>query len=195
MCIRFDAWSSRTMGDADIHIPESSLEMAADVMARLGWTPRFGMTWKSLVRRTASRRSSRNFTMGEACLDLHWRPQPETMSQEITQRMWAASEPHACLGRTVHLQSAEYALAASLAHGFKYGTHGDKLQTFVDVAKLLPACKPEVLGPLIDTLDLHGALRSALSHLEEAACPFLINPPARHEFRMAWATPTGISIP
>ena len=172
MCIRFDAWSSRTMGDADIHIPAASLEMAADVLAQLGWTPRYGMTWKSLVLRTASRRSSWNFIKGEACLDLHWRPQPETTSEEIIRRMWATSEPHVCLGRTVYLQSAEYALATSLAHGFKYGTHGDKLQTLVDAAKLLPACKPDVLQPLIGELDLRGALRNVVSGLEEVGVVF-----------------------
>jgi hypothetical protein len=168
MCIRHDAWSSRMMGDADVHVPYSSLATAADILARNGWTPHYGMTWESLVHRSALRRSSWNFSRGTACLDLHWRPQPETRDEIITQRMWATAVPHDCLGRTLQLQSAEYALATSLAHGFKIGTHADKLQTIIDAAMLLPACRREVLEPLVDALDLRSPLRSVVSSLEEA---------------------------
>src|SRR5579871_4748037 len=156
------------MGDADVHVPSSSLETAADILRGLGWVPKYGMTWESLVHRTALRRSSWNFVKGEACLDLHWRPQPETTSAEMVRNMWATSESHVCLGRAVRLQSAEQALATSLAHGFKYGTHGDKLQTIVDASMLLRACRADILEPLISALGLRESWATVTSSLEEA---------------------------
>ena len=44
-CIRFNAWSSRTMGDVDIHVARPSLEKVCAVLAQEGWTPKYGMTW------------------------------------------------------------------------------------------------------------------------------------------------------
>ncbi len=168
ICARFETWSVRTMGDADVHVPYESLPAALDILAAMGWTPQYGLTIDSLLHRTALRRSSWNFIKGEACLDLHWRPQPETLSPAITRGMWDVAEPRWCLGHMVKLQSVEYATATALAHGFKIGTQGDAVQTVLDASLLLPACRPDVLLPLLDAFDLRGALDTAIASLQEA---------------------------
>ena len=71
--------------------------------------------------------------------------------------MWATAERAEFLGRTVLLQSVEYAFVTSLDHGFGYGTQGDVLQTIVDAASLLPVCKVRLLMPLLNQTDLLSA--------------------------------------
>jgi hypothetical protein len=176
ICVRFGIWSIRTMGDADVHIPFSCLPVAADLLRQMDWTPQYGMTWESLVNRSALRRSSWNLTRGKSSLDLHWRPQPETSSRDLVENMWQTSETHHCLGHEVTLQSPEYALASALAHGFKMGTHADGLQTVLDASRLLPVCRAKDLERVIDAFDLRDALKSVVESLEAAGVPPLTSP-------------------
>ena len=66
-------WASRPMGDVDIHVPFEALDKVCQVLAEFNWTPRYGMTGESLVRRSCLRRNSWNFTKGLVDVDLHWR--------------------------------------------------------------------------------------------------------------------------
>ena len=82
--------------------------------------------------------------------------------------MWATAERRPCLGLPVLLHSPEFALATSLEHGYKRGTHADGLQTLVDATMLLPACKAERLLPLIARLALRQGFAKLLATLREA---------------------------
>ena len=147
ICIRFNAWSSRAMGDVDIYVPLPFLEEVCGILERSGWIPKYGMTWASLVHRSSLRRNSWNVTKANCDLDLHWRVQEESADDWFMNAMWATAERAEFLGRTVLLQSAEFAFVTSLDHGFGYGTRGDVLQTIVDAASLLPVCKGDLLMP------------------------------------------------
>jgi hypothetical protein len=167
ICIRFGAWASRAMGDVDIHIASPSLNKACEILAQSGWIPQYGMTWSSLVHRSSLRRNSWNFTNGRLDLDLHWRVTEGPMEVWLARQMWAGAERVEFLGRTLLLQSPEFAFVTSLDHGFNVGTHADALQTIVDATSLLPVCKAELLIPLLDKTDLVKPFRDLLSILEK----------------------------
>ena len=61
ICVRFNAWASRTMGDADIHVPYASLTTACEVLARMGWVPYYGLTYDTLLHRVSLRREFMEF--------------------------------------------------------------------------------------------------------------------------------------
>lgn len=167
MCARFDSWSARSMGDVDIHVPFSGLAAAAQVLVRDGWLPKYGMTLDSLVHRSAHRRDSWNFTKGTGDIDLHWRAASGASEHWLTQRMWDSAEQHVCYGRNVLLQSPDFAAATNIAHGFKYGTHGDAMQTIIDTAALLPICKAELLLPLVQRFGLLPCLQQLLTVMDD----------------------------
>jgi hypothetical protein len=125
------------------------------------------MTPDSLVNRTAHRRDSWNFTKGLGEMDLHWRVTSGASEKWLTRRMWDSAEQHVCYGRNVLLQSPEFATATVIAHGFKYGTHEDAMQTVIDAAALLPVCKAEQLLPLVQHFNLLPCLRQLLTIMEE----------------------------
>ena len=155
------------MGDVDIHVPTSGLAAAAQLLTREGWLPKYGMTLDLLVKRTVHRRDSWNFTKGTGDIDLHWRVTSGTSEKWLTQRMWESAEQHDCYGRKVLLQSPEFAAATNIAHGFKYGTHGDALQTVIDAAALLPICKAELLLPLVQRFGLLPCLQQLLTIMDD----------------------------
>jgi hypothetical protein len=154
ICLRFNAWASRPMVDVDIHVPVEALGNACRVLAELNWTPRYGMTWDSLLRRCCSRRNSWNFTKGTADVDLHWRLCDGRTNRWLEQEMWDSGEQVNFSGRTLLIQRAEFALLSSVNHGFLHGTRSDLLQTIVDSAWLLPLCKSNDLLRLIRRSEL-----------------------------------------
>ena len=168
ICIRFAAWSSRVMGDVDIHVTLQSLEKVCEVLARSGWSPKYGMTRASLVHRSSLRRDSWNFTKGTLDVDIHWRVKPGTAEGWLSRNMWASAERAEFRGRTLLLQSPEFALITSLNHGFVHGSHADALQTIVDAASLLPACKADLLVPLLNKSDLLMQFGDLISILRKA---------------------------
>ena len=149
MCIRFGLWSSRPMGDIDFYIQNSARENAYELLAQLGWTPMYGMTWPSLLQRMPSRRQSWNLTNGRSNIDVHWGLERSIEECRLTQAMWGSAMQTDFLGRAFLLQSPEFALQTSLRHGFFDGTSADNLQTLVDTASLLPICDTDVLKPLL----------------------------------------------
>lgn len=140
ICIRFDAWSSRTMADVDVHIPLSALETASRALARVGWMPDYGMTMPSLLHRASLRRNSWNFSKGPISVDLHWRLRDVPASDRLARQMWASGEQVEFSGTPLLLQSPEFAFASSLHHGLSLGSPANALQTLVDTAWLLPRC-------------------------------------------------------
>src|SRR5207249_1247836 len=145
-----NAWASRPMWDVDIHVPFDSLENACKVLAELNWTPRYGMSWDSLLHRSCLRRNSWNFKKGEIDVDLHWRLGNGRAEDWLEQLMWERGEQVEYSGRKLVIQSAEFAFISSLNHGFLQGTHSDTLQTVVDCAWLMPVCKSKDLLRLIE---------------------------------------------
>jgi hypothetical protein len=163
ICLRFNAWSSRPMADVDIHVPFRSLERACQVLARSGWMPRYGMTLPSIIHRSCLRRDSWNFTKGQLDIDLHWRLRAGPAEDWLARQMWACGERVKFLGKTLVLQSAEFAVLSSLIHGFLQGDRGDALQTVIDAALLLPMCKADELHVLLRRSDLCGPFKTLMS--------------------------------
>ena len=167
ICIRFGAWSSRSLFDVDFHVPSDALDKAYQVLVEDGWTPAFGLTRLSLLHRSRMRRDSWNFYKERAELDLHWRLGGTPFEDWLAKEMWATGEEVEFNGRRLVLQSPEFALLSSLQHGF-VGTHADRLQTVVDAAALLPLCEKERLLLLLRKADLLDALDDLLSIFEKA---------------------------
>jgi hypothetical protein len=167
MCIRFKAWSARTMGDVDIHVPYQSLAKVCAALAEADWIPRYGMTWASLLHRSSLRRNSWNFSKGNIDLDLHWRVAQGPAEDWLTRNMWASAERVELYGRTALVQSPEFALITALSHGLE-GTRADVLQTLVDAASLLPICQADRLAPLLDKTDLGTPYRHMIAILDSA---------------------------
>ncbi|HST11493.1 MAG TPA: nucleotidyltransferase family protein [Terriglobales bacterium] len=170
MCVRFNAWSSRLMGDIDIYVSTAALEKVCEFLAQSGWTPHYGMTWASLVHRSSLRRNSWNLTKGNAQLDLHWRLMyaDGTAEDWLTRNMWETAQPTELLGLRLLTQSPEFALITSLDHGFNFGTRADAVQTVIDATSLLPACRSDQLIHLLEKADLGDPLRQVASTLEKA---------------------------
>ena len=170
MCVRFNAWSSRLMGDIDIYVSTAALEKVCEFLAQSGWTPHYGMTWASLVHRSSLRRNSWNLTKGNAQLDLHWRLMYADGPAEdwLTRNMWETAQPTELLGLRLLTQSPEFALITSLDHGFNFGTRADAVQTVIDATSLLPACRSDQLIHLLEKADLGEPLRQVASTLEKA---------------------------
>jgi putative nucleotidyltransferase-like protein len=154
ICVRFDAWSSRPMADADIYVPEEALRKAAEALVQAGWTPLVGLSLPSLLRRCSLRRNSWNFVKGQVSVDLHWRVQAGPRADWLARHMWASAEKFELPGQSVLLQSPEFAIAAALG-GFAAGEErGTALQTIVDCAWLLPLCKDNRLHPVLKNANL-----------------------------------------
>lgn len=168
MLVRFEAWSSRSMADIDIHVPPSALGAALDVLARAGWKPCYGMTFESLRHRSSLRRESWNFDKGLGNLDLHWRL---SATGNLESQMWKTAEPVEFSGQKLLLQSPEYAFVTTLHHGFLRGARSDFLQTVVDAAWLLPHCKEDVLLRLIRKADLLKQAADLTEYLRVVGAP------------------------
>ena len=172
MCLRFNAWASRPMWDVDIHVPFEALDRVCRTFAEFDWTPRYGMTAESLVRRSCLRRNSWNFTKGLVDVDLHWRLRGNA-EHWLEREMWESGEEVGYSGRTLLIQSAEFALISSLNHGFVEGNRSDLLQTVVDSAWLLPVCNSGDLMRLLrnsDLLEKFKVLIGSLDVIEQTAC-------------------------
>ncbi|MGH6825077.1 nucleotidyltransferase family protein [Methyloceanibacter sp.] len=167
ICIRFGAWSSRSLFDVDFHVPADALDKAYQVLVEAGWTPAFGLTRLSLLHRSRMRRDSWNFYKDRAELDLHWRLGGTPSEDWLAKEMWATGEQVEFNGRKLLLQSPEFALLSSIHHGF-VGTHADALQTVVDAAALLPLCGKERLLLLLRRADLLEAFDDLLSVFAKA---------------------------
>lgn len=150
MCLRFNLWASRPMWDVDIHVPFDSLENACKVFAESNWTPRYGMSWDSLLHRSCLRRNSWNLIKGKIDVDLHWRLGNGPAEDWLDRLMWECGEQVEYSGRMLVIQSAEFAFISSLNHGFREGNHSEMLQTVIDCARLLPVCRSEDLFHLIE---------------------------------------------
>lgn len=198
ICLRFKAWASRPMVDVDIHVPIEALAKACQVLAGYGWTPRYGMTWNSLVRRSSLRRNSWNFTNGLVDVDLHWRLRGSRTEHWLERQMWSSGEQIEYSGRRLFIQSAEFALISALDHGFMRANRADALQTVVDSAWLLPLCKSnnflrilrksELLEPfkeLLTILDAVAPSERVSNIARQIARPKRrLNGPVRHSFKL-----------
>ena len=170
-CVRFNAWARRPMGDVDILVPFDRLGQACGFLADDGWTPKYGMTWKSLLHRTPLRRDSWNLTKGRMDLDLHWRVLEGSAEKQLEQEMWSRKRSAQLLGESVWLPSPEMSLLGALLHGFRQGTRADALQTIVDAVDLLPICDQGQLASLVAQSGLNAELRMLRSALETAGSP------------------------
>jgi len=168
MCVRFDAWSSRAMGDIDVHVPIATLTKVCEILSQSGWVPHYGMTWASLEHRSSLRRNSWNMAKGHAQLDLHWRIVDGPAEDWFTRNMWESAEPAKLLGHFLLLESPEFAFFTSLNHGFNFGTRADAVQTVIDAASLLPICRRDRLITLLKKAHLGEPLRQVTAMLKRA---------------------------
>ena len=164
-CVRFNAWAARQTGDIDVHVPQSKLAGAVDILSSLGWTPKYGMTSKALVYRTALRRNSWNFARNRGDIDLHWRFLDGADKKKVARSFWESAEQVNFLGVRVLAPSPEFSLVGALQHGFAEGTRSDALQAIIDCWHWLPLCNAgrlEKLLSLSETAHLVERLRKAL---------------------------------
>ena len=80
--------------------------------------------------------------------------------------MWESGEEVEYSGRTLLIQSAEFAVISSLNHGFLEGNRSDLLQTVVDSAWLLPVCKSDDLLRLLHKSELLEPFRVLINILD-----------------------------
>lgn len=190
-CIRFNAWAVRPMGDVDIYVPFEALDCVAAFLDRAGWTPKYGLTWRSLVHRTSLRRGNWNVTKDRLDLDLHWGLFGGVATDWLNRRMWNSAEQISFLGRGFLVQSAEFAFASSLRHGFVEGTRGDMMQTILDAVSLLPICRPEVLAFVLSKAELSTHYRTLIAILHQAgSCDVARHVASGIEADSARSTPT-----
>jgi hypothetical protein len=175
MCVRFDAWSSREMGDIDIQVPQAAFAKVCEILSQSGWIPHYGMTWASLEHRSSLRRNSWNLAKGHAQLDLHWRAADGPSEDWFTCKMWESAEPAELLGHPLLLLSSEFSFFTSLNHGFNFGTRADAVQTVIDATSLLPVCRPDRLIPLLKKANLSEPLRQVAEMLKSAGLAKLIS--------------------
>jgi hypothetical protein len=83
--------------------------------------------------------------------------------------MWSSGEQVEYSGRSLTIQSAEFALITALEHGFTRGTRSDALQTVVDSAWLLPRCKANDLLLLLKKSGLVEPFKELLKLLDVVA--------------------------
>jgi len=107
--------------------------------------------------------------------------------------MWATGERVESNGRTLLLQSPEFALLSSLHHGF-VGTHADTLQTIVDAAALLPLCGKERLLLLLRKADLLDALENLHSIFERTGLSDVVPAEMRHPPRTTESSARSLRI-
>ena len=156
-CARFGTWSSRAMGDIDILLPTEHLSRAGEILASAGWTPKYGMTWASMTERTALRRNSWNVIKANADVDVHWRYLDDVSGGDLDRQLWATADRATFFGLDVLVPDPEFAVVTALRHGFLEGSHGDRLQTALDVSAYLPSCDDGKLAALITATGLWDA--------------------------------------
>jgi len=164
-CARYGTWSSRPMGDVDVLIELRSLERACRHLAERGWQPKYGMTWTTLVHRSALKRDSWGLTRDRADVDLHWRVMEAEDEGELERIVWETAQTVEVLGRRIAIPSSEVALISCINHGFRSGSHGDTLQAIVDAHALLKDCNPDSTAMLVDRFGLADEFLSLLEAL------------------------------
>lgn len=161
-CVQFNAWAYRQTGDVDVHVRYRHLRPAVDIFTGLGWTPKYGMTPRSLKFRTPLRRNSWNLAKGKGDIDLHWRLLECETAGRLADMFWNSAVASSLFGVPVMTPSPEFSVVGSLHHGFREGTRADILQTLVDCWHWLPLCDRTHLaeavgvsntGPLLSTLE------------------------------------------
>lgn len=163
-CAQFNAAAFRQTGDVDIQVRYRNLRQAIDIFTGLGWTPKYGLTARSLKFRTPLRRNSWNLTKGKGDIDLHWRLLDCDRAGRLAERFWGSAVRRGFLGLDVMMPSPEFSIVGSLHHGFREGTRADMLQALVDCWHWLPLCDRTRLA---DALALSGT-RDLLQHLKTA---------------------------
>jgi hypothetical protein len=191
ICARYGAWSKRPLGDFDVRIRERDLEEVCGYLEGEGWAPKYGLTWKSLLHRTALRRESWGIMRGHADLDLHWRIADGLQDTVLERELWSAAQRFEVLGRPVHAPSPEVMLAYSLNHGLRQGSQADALQTIIDFAQLLPDCAGATLTRVITRSGLAPEFNTVCSVLVKSGRPVDIGPLLRERSAVADELPPG----
>lgn len=186
MLIRFDTWSSRPIADIDVHITEPNLGAALDVLAAKGWKPYHGMTYGSLLHRSSLRRESWNFVKGTGQIDLHWRLPASHMDDGLEADMWKTAEAVEFAGRTLLLQTPEYAFITMLHHGFLRGQRSDVMQTIVDAAHLMPLCRSDELASLVSRANLTREGYKLMRYFQELGLSEMIAALSRLDMKPRW---------
>jgi hypothetical protein len=176
ICARYGTWSKRPLGDFDVRIRERDLERVCAYLEQEGWAPKYGLTWKSLLHRTALRRESWGIMRGHADLDLHWRIADGLQDTVLERELWSAAQRFEVLGRPVCVPSPEVMVAYSLNHGLRQGSQADALQTIIDVAQLLPDCAGGTLARVIARSGLIAEFDAVCSVLMKSGRPVDIGP-------------------
>ena len=195
ICIRFGAWSSRSLFDVDFHVPTEGLGQGLSGARRRRLDARF--RHHAVVACAPEPHASGQLELlvkgGAGKIYNHWRLLDTPSEAWLPQQMWSTGDRVKFSGRTLMLQSPEFALLSSLHHGFVTGTRPDALQTVVDAAALLPLCGNGRLLLLLRKAELLEALNDLLSIFKGVGLPGLLlgwgQAPARKSHRLAGLEP------
>jgi hypothetical protein len=123
----------RSMGDADMLVPEQHAATALTVLRAAGWdTGRLGNPeWNHLLLAGKGTVAVRNGWE----LDLHWRPIHQ-LAAGLDTPMWEQAVERSVYGSTLHLPDASHQLVVVLAHGLRDGS-GSVLQGLCDAMMLI----------------------------------------------------------
>jgi hypothetical protein len=171
ICLRFDAWATRDVRAADIHLPAAALKDVEAALSTIGWHLQSGELSPALTGPEAAAFGSLTATKGRLGVRIHWSRSSEGKDCPLTQGMWADAENVLYLGRSVSIQSAEDSLVAILRHRLRSDDRSEALLAVVDAAWLLPVCRPDRLSSHLAAASLTGAFHELAALLQELGMP------------------------
>jgi hypothetical protein len=171
ICMRFDAWATRDVRAADIHVPAAALKDVGAALSATGWHFQASELLPAPTAPEAAAFGSLSAMKGRLGVRIHWSRSLEGKDGPLTQGMWADAEDVAYLGRTVSIQSAEDSLVAILRDRLRSDDRSEALLAVVDAAWLLPVCRPSRLSSHLATASLSGAFHELATLLQELGAP------------------------
>jgi hypothetical protein len=171
ICLRFDAWATRDVRTADIHVPAATLKDVGAALSATGWHFESGELLPALTGSEATAFGSLSVMKGRLGVRIHWRRSAEGKDGSLTQGMWPDAEDVVYLGRSVSIQSAEDSLVAILRDRLTSDDRSEALLAVVDAAWLLPVCRPDRLSSHLATASLTGAFHELAALLQELGVP------------------------
>jgi hypothetical protein len=171
ICLRFNAWATRDVRVADIHISAGSLKNVGAALSAAGWDFQSDDILRALADPEAASFSTLIAAKGHVVVRIHWRFASERIDGPLTRALWADAESIVYLGNSGRIQSAEDSLVTILCDRLKSDDRSDALLSAVDAARLLPVCRPERLASRLATASLVGSFRELTTLLRELGAP------------------------
>ena len=171
ICLRFDAWATRDVRVADIHVSAGALKNVGVALSAAGWEFQSDEILRAFADPEAASFSTLIAEKGRVVVRIHWRFASDRIDGPLTRALWADAESIVYLGNSGRIQSAEDSLVTILCDRLKSDDRSDALLAAVDAARLLPVCRPERLASRLETASLVGSFRELTTMLRELGAP------------------------